>query len=162
MKKKVGYKFVKGDLRYTAKTLVTQNAVNFAVGFANALAGVGPGVMLQVIMMKMNMHPMVAERTGNLVAGVITTSSSICALYYQELPMDYGAVFGISAIIATTQGMTLRNWILKKSGDRYSVLVLLLFLMICCTFFSTTTLNLMDITTKMKAGEPVLEFRSYC
>ena len=102
MKKKVGFRFVKGDLKYTTKTLITQNVVNFAVGFSNALAGVGPGVMLQVIMMKMNMHPMVAERTGNLVAGVITTSSSICALYYQELPLDYGAVFGISAIIATS------------------------------------------------------------
>ena len=58
--------------------------------------------------------------------------------------------------------MTLRNWILKNCGGRYSVLVLLLFLMICATFLSTTTLNLMAITAKVKAGEPVLEFRSYC
>ena len=84
--------------------------MTFCVGFANALAGVGPGVMLQVLMMKkLSMHPMVAERTGNLLAGIITTSAFICAYYYGELPLGYGAVFGLTASIGTAKGMGLRD-----------------------------------------------------
>ena len=162
LKQRVGYRFVKGDLKFTPKTLLSQTAINFAVGFVNSLAGVGPGVVLMVLMMKLNMHPMVAERTANLVAAVITCASSICAVYYGELPVDYAACFGLISVIATAYGMKLRDWILNKSGGSYSILVLLLFLMILTTFVSTSTLNLIAITGKVQAGEPVLVFKSYC
>ena len=110
LKQRVGFKFVKGDLKYTPKMLLGISTMTFCVGFANALAGVGPGVMLQVLMMKkLSMHPMVAERTGNLLAGIITTSAFICAYYYGELPLGYGAVFGLTASIGTAKGMGLRD-----------------------------------------------------
>jgi len=158
----VGYRFVKGDLKFTPKTLLTQSAINFAVGLVNSLAGVGPGVVLMVLMMKLNMHPVVAERTANFVATSITLSSAICAVYYEELPVDYAAVFGFISMIATTQGMKMREWMINKSGGRYSNLVLMLLVMILVTFVSTSTLNLIAILGKIEAGEPVLEFRSYC
>jgi len=41
-------------------------------------------------------------------------------------------------------------------------MVLLLLLIILTTFTSTSTLNLLDILSKIEAGEPVLDFRSYC
>ena len=56
----------------------------------------------------------------------------------------------------------MRDWMISKSGGRYSNLVLMLLLVILVTFVSTSTLNLIAISGKMQAGEPVLEFRSYC
>ena len=101
MKLRVGYRFVKGDLKFTPKTLLTQSAICFVVGFVNSLAGVAPGVVLMVLMMKLGMHPEVAARTGSMVSTAICLSSAICAVYYGELPVDYAAVFAFTSMIAT-------------------------------------------------------------
>ena len=78
------------------------------------------------------------------------------------MPVDYGAMFGLISMIAAVIGMRLQGDILRKSGGRYSILVLILFIMILVTFVATTTLNLVTISEKAKAGLPLFEFKSYC
>ena len=108
------------------------------------------------------MHPIVSERTSNLVASVITCAAAICSVYYEELPVDYGILFGLISMIAAVIGMRCQGEILRKSGGRYSILVLMLFVMVLVTFVGTTALNLVTITEKAKAGLPILKFKSYC
>ena len=78
------------------------------------------------------------------------------------MPVDYGAMFGLISMIAAVIGMRLQADILRKTGGRYSILVLILFIMILVTFVATTSLNLVTISEKASAGLPVLKFKSYC
>ena len=162
LKKKVGYEFVAGDLDCTPKILFKVALTAFVVGFANALAGVGPGVMLQIEMLKMDIHPRVVERTANYIAFIMTLCSSMTAVFYDELPMDYAIVFGLMSMIATILGTMFRDVIIKKYQGRSAILVLLLFFMIIVTFISTTSISLHQIILKQEAGEKILEFKSYC
>jgi len=78
------------------------------------------------------------------------------------MPVDYGAMFGLISMIAAVIGMRLQADILRKTGGRYSILVLILFIMILVTFVATTSLNMVTISEKANAGLPVLKFKSYC
>ena len=145
LKKKLGYEFVTGDLDCTPKILFRVALTAFAVGFANALAGAGPGVMLQIEMLKMDIHPRVVERTANYVAFIMTLCSSMTAVFYNELPVDYALVFGLMSMIATMLGTVLRDVVINKTQGRGSILVLMLFIMIILTFISTTSISLNQI-----------------
>ena len=103
-----------GDLNCTPKMLLKVALTAFLVGIANALAGVGPGVMLQIEMLKMNIHPRVVERTANYIAFIMTLCSSMTAVFYNELPLDYAIVFGLMSMIATLIGKVLRDVIIDK------------------------------------------------
>jgi len=56
-KEKIGYQFVAGDNEVTPRFLVQIVIRTFAAGFANAVAGCGPGLMMTNILMKMQYHP---------------------------------------------------------------------------------------------------------
>ena len=56
-KEKIGYIFVAGDNKMTPTVLVEMVIRTFAAGFANAVAGCGPGVMMTNILLKMEYHP---------------------------------------------------------------------------------------------------------
>ncbi len=134
----------------------------FLVGFANALAGVGPGVMLQIEMLKMDIHPRVVERTANYIAFIMTLCSSITAVFYDKLPLDYAVVFGLMSMIATVLGKVFRDVIIEKQQGRSAILVLLLFLMIVATFISTTSISLNQFIQKQQASQKIFQFKSYC
>jgi uncharacterized membrane protein YfcA len=55
------------------------------------------------------MHPRVAERTSNLMAGIICSASATNALFYGNLPTDYGIVFSVMAAIGFLKGNQLRD-----------------------------------------------------
>jgi len=98
---KVNYTFVEGDLKYTPKLMFSLALGTFFVGFSNAAAGVAPGILLQVVMLSMGLHPQVSERTCNFIATSVSCTAGISAIYYKQMPYDYALAFSLISMFAT-------------------------------------------------------------
>ena len=81
-KKKVGYQFVPGDFECTGASVIKLPIFGFMIGFITALSGIGPGVMTNAILLKLNIHPRVATETGQLLGAYTAYGATICMLIY--------------------------------------------------------------------------------
>ena len=81
-KKKIGYEFVTGDFECTFSSVIKLPLFGWAIGFITALSGIGPGVMSNVVLMKLNVHPRVATETGQLLGAYIAYAATICMIIY--------------------------------------------------------------------------------
>lgn len=81
-KKKIGYEFVPGDFKCTARNVIKLPIFGAIIGFITALSGIGPGVMTNAILLKLDVHPRVATETGQLLGVYIAYGATICMLIY--------------------------------------------------------------------------------
>ena len=63
-KKQIGYQFVLGDLKCTKYNVLLLTLTGFAIGMTAAITGIGPGVMVNAVLLRLDMHPRVAAETG--------------------------------------------------------------------------------------------------
>ena len=63
-KKAIDYNFVPGDFKCTVRNVIVLPILAFAVGFVTAMSGVGSGIMLNTILLRLDLHPIVAVETG--------------------------------------------------------------------------------------------------
>ena len=63
----IGYEFVTGDFECTLKNAIRLPFAGFIIGFSTGLCGIGPGVMINAILLQLNVHPRVAGETGQLL-----------------------------------------------------------------------------------------------
>ena len=104
-KKEIGYQFVPGDLKCTGSNVAKLSLVGCIIGFITALTGIGAGVMTNAVLLRLDVHPLVASETGQAMGGLISFSASLCSLIYGQLKPDYGLVQAALAIIGTLIGM---------------------------------------------------------
>lgn len=63
-KKQLGYEFVPGDFKCTTRNALGLTWLGCLFGFMTAMTGIGPGVMTNALMLKLDVHPLVAGETG--------------------------------------------------------------------------------------------------
>lgn len=63
-KKTIGYTFVVGDLKCTTQNVIKLPILACCIGFVTALTGIGPGVMTNAVLLRLDLHPRVAAETG--------------------------------------------------------------------------------------------------
>ena len=81
-KKELGYQFVPGDFKCTASNVIKLPIFGCMIGFITAMSGIGPGVMTNAVLLKLNVHPRVATETGQLLGVYTAYGATICMLIY--------------------------------------------------------------------------------
>ena len=82
-KKAIDYSFVPGDFKCTVRNVIELPIFAFAVGFITAMSGIGPGIMLNTFLLRLDVHPIVAVETGQILGSYVAVGATICMIIYQ-------------------------------------------------------------------------------
>ena len=151
-----------GDFKCTKRNVINLTIAGCLIGFVTALTGIGPGVMTNVVLLRLDMHPLVAAETGQALGIPIAFASSICMLIYGRLKIDYGILQAILTIIATFIGMYLQDLTVKRSGGKYQYSILIMVISVIVTCVSMSSLTMKTIVDKHSEGVSVFDFQGYC
>ena len=137
-------------------------AMAFCIGFLTALSGIGPGVMVNAVLLKLDVHPRVATETGQLFGVYVGFRATICMLIYGQIKVDYSFVLNIMTILGTIFGMSIQNMIVERSGGKYQYTVLVMSITVAIVLVSSSSLTIATIIQKHHEGVNILEFKGYC
>lgn len=161
-KKSLDYYFVPGDFKCTTRNAVKLPLYGCLIGFITALSGIGPGVMTNAVLLKLNVHPRVASETGQLLGVYIAYGATISMLIYGQVKLDYSHVCNFMTLLGTFVGIFLQNELRRFAGgsDRYAVLIMALAVLVI--LFGSSSLTILSIAQNQAQGINVLKFDSYC
>ena len=161
-KKQIGYLFVPGDLKCTNKNAIILTLLGCLIGIISAITGLGAGVMINVILLRLDIHPRVAAETGQFMGLPIGWGAAICMLIYGQLRIDYAIVQGILTIVATHIGIQLQDLTVKRSGGKYQYQVLFMVITVILVCVSSASITALTINERNSQGLPIFRFESYC
>jgi uncharacterized membrane protein YfcA len=160
LKRKLGYRFARGDVPWTFTNTVIYPSCSFLVGIMSAFLGIGDGSMKAPLLLEMGLLPQIATATSGFM--ILTTSSSSAIQYWilGKLPTDYAVLFFINGFLSAAIGHFVVSTIVKKTG-RPSILVWILAIVICCSAFLMTGLGGYEIYRDWIVGR-YMGFKNPC
>jgi len=117
-KKSLGYNFTKGDQEFSSKTIIKLVTVAFTVAFFSGVAGLGPGLIFNSVLVQLDMHPAVASATGMYCTMFTTLAGTINILINKQLNMPFSALICLITFLGTMPGLYGQNWIVRKAKGR--------------------------------------------
>lgn len=149
------------NYNFTKKGIMKLQIFGFLIGLIGSFAGSGIAAMLTLGLTSFGLDPFVASPTTLLLTIMITFSSSL--LYWLSgLICWKTAVTNIALIlfVAILARATLYTWFLKKGKASY--LMLFIALIMCSALPSNIWKILPGVIEKIKDGQGVFEFGSFC
>eukprot|EP01080_Neovahlkampfia_damariscottae_P000215 gene215-4461_t len=126
-KKKLGYEFTEGDVKYSLKNTFLIPTVCLFAGIVAGLLGVGGGLVTGPVLLELGVLSQIS--TSSSAYMILFTSSSTTLQYFifGLLPWDYGLFFGFVGLIASIFGQVVVSWVVKKFGRPSWIVFLLAF-----------------------------------
>ncbi|OMJ70993.1 hypothetical protein SteCoe_30894 [Stentor coeruleus] len=157
IKNKLGYDFDTMDLNWTIKMILIVCIAGFIAGLAAGIVGVGGGLVMNPVMLRLGLRPEVSTATSSFM---VLFTATISMLQY-AVAGKLNFVYGLWALSFSLVGSILGVLVLKKLVEKYkrgSILVLLLALImgICAIIIPTYGI----IQYMGKSGED--NFKSFC
>ena len=106
-KEALGYRFVKGEISMTAKSIVKLAVIGFMAGFLNAGFGLGTTFVINPALIKMDQLPLVAGNTGIFMSMINNISSSIAVIIFGRANLAYGLIICIMSAVGAIPGIVL-------------------------------------------------------
>ena len=107
----LGYKFTKGDQEFSTRVIVKLFSVAFLVAIFSSLAGLGPGLIFNSMLVQLDMHPAVASATGMYCTMFTTLASTLIVLLNNGLNIPFAGLLIVMTIVGTLPGLKGQNWI---------------------------------------------------
>jgi nitrate/nitrite transporter NarK len=108
LKESLGYDFVKGELKMTRGQLLKLVLIGFTAGFLNAGFGLGSTFVINPMLIKMELPPLVAGNTGIFMSLINNISSTIAVIVFGRANIAYGVLIGVASAIGAYPGILLQ------------------------------------------------------
>lgn len=104
-KEKLGYEFSKGDQKFSNRVILKLILIAFIVAFFSGIAGLGPGLIFNSVLVQLDMHPAVASATGMYCTLFTTAAATINVLINQKLDLPFAGWICSMTLIGTLPGL---------------------------------------------------------
>lgn len=156
-KEVLGYDFDTMDLVWTKTIILTVILAGLIAGLAAGMVGVGGGIVMNPVMLRLGMRPEVSTATSSFMVLFTSTISLLQYTIAGKLEPVYGGITLAFSLVGSTLGIL----VLKKVVDKYkraSIIVLMLagILSLCAVIIPTYGI-INYVGSKEEDG-----FRSYC
>lgn len=133
-KKKLGYKFAKGDIQWNLCNLLVYPTFFCLAGFFASLLGIGSGMLKAPLLVELGLEPVVAAATSTYM--ILFTASITVAQYtfLGRMPFDYGMWFAGTGFLAALIGQLVIGYIVKRYKMQSLIVFLLVAVMIISVF----------------------------
>jgi len=122
LKKRIGYKYVEGDIEWDGTATLVYPAICSLAGFFAGMFGIGGGIVKGPLMLAMGVHPEVASATSACMILFTAFTATTSFLVFGLLIYDYAGVCVVIGFVATYFGQVGLTVIMKRHG-RYSFIV---------------------------------------
>ena len=104
LKKRLGYKYRKGDVEWTPANTIIYPCICFFAGFFAGLFGVGGGIVKGPLMLQMGVNPLVASATVAVMIMYTSIAATTMFIAFGTLTWDYAIFLFILGLLATVVG----------------------------------------------------------
>ena len=151
------YDFDTNDLKWKKHTIFLVSFAGFIAGLAAGIIGIGGGLVMNPVMLRLGMRPEVSTATSSFM--VLFTSTISMVQYAIAGKLNY--IYGLWVIMFSLVGSSLGILVLKKIVDHYkrsSIIVMLLaVLMGTCAIIIPTYGIIQYLNSSQDDG-----FKNYC
>ena len=116
LKERVKYRYLEGDMRWSARSTVLYPCICFFAGFFAGMFGVGGGIVKAPLMLAMGVHPAVASATSATMILFTSFTATTSFFVYGLVVYDYSVVCFIVGFLSTYAGQVGLNHIMKNSN----------------------------------------------
>jgi len=155
------YEYDSGDLHWDLKKTVIVGTVGFIAGLGAGLLGIGVGLVMNPVMLRMGVRPEVAAASSSFM---ILFAASFATIQYFEAGMvdpAYGLWLLVTAFIGSAIGIFSLTKLVQKY-DRASLLVILLSVLLCLAAVMILTYGIIDTVDKESKGTAEYGFSEFC
>lgn len=156
-KETLGYDFDTMDLAWTKKIIITVIIAGFIAGLAAGMVGVGGGIVMNPVMLRLGMRPEVSTATSSFMVLFTSTISLLQYAIAGKLDLFFGGITLACSLVGSTLGIL----VLKRVVDKYkraSIIVLMLAgILALCAIVIPTYGIVSYVNSNEKDG-----FRDYC
>lgn len=157
VKIKIGYDFDLNDLKWKKSMILIVSSSGFIAGLAAGVIGVGGGLVMNPVMLRLGLRPEVSTATSSFM--VLFTSTISMLQYAIAGKLNY--VYGMWTLMFSLVGSCLGILVIKKLVDKYkrsSIIVMLLaLLMASCAIIIPTYGLIQYLSSSEEDG-----FKNYC
>ena len=138
----IGYDFDTNDLKWRKGTIFIVTSAGFTAGLAAGIVGVGGGLVMNPVMLKLGMRPEVSTATSSFM---VFFTASISVLQYAiagKVNFDYGMWTVMFSLVGSCLGIM----VLRRVVDKYkrsSIIVMLLAILLGSCFIIIPTYGLL-------------------
>ena len=161
-KKELGYNFTKGDQEFSTRVIVKLVSVAFLVAIFASLAGLGPGIVFNSMLVQLDMHPAVASATGMYCTMFTTLACTLIVILNAELNIPYAGLLIVITLLGTLPGLKGQNWIVQKAKGRTQFTVAILFSFILLQLVTILPLSVIESVRASDQGEDPLGLKDLC
>lgn len=104
LKKRVGYKYRKGDVEWNPTNTIIYPCICFFAGFFAGLFGVGGGIVKGPLMLQMGVNPLVASATVAVMIMYTSVAATTMFIAFGTLTWDYAMFLFVLGLLATVVG----------------------------------------------------------
>jgi len=104
LKKRLGYKYRKGDVEWNPTNTIIYPCVCFFAGFFAGLFGVGGGIVKGPLMLQMGVNPLVASATVAVMIMYTSVAATTMFIAFGTLTWDYAIFLFVLGLLATVVG----------------------------------------------------------
>jgi uncharacterized membrane protein YfcA len=158
LKKEVlGYDFDTMDLVWSKKIIATVIFAGFLAGLAAGMVGVGGGIVMNPVMLRLGMRPEVSTATSSFMVLFTSTISMLQYAIAGKLDPFYGFITLAFSLVGSTLGILVLKKIIEKY-KRASIIVMLLALILSACAIVIPTWGIYNYTRSNQSDG----FRDYC
>lgn len=114
LKKRLGYKYQKGDVEWNPRNTIIYPCICFFAGFFAGLFGVGGGIVKGPLMLQMGVNPMVASATVAVMIMYTSVAATTMFVAFGTLTWDYGIFLFVLGLAATVVGQFGVSYLVQK------------------------------------------------
>lgn len=118
-KKRVGYKYIEGDIQWNPRSTIVYPVICCAAGFFAGMFGVGGGIVKGPLMLAMEVHPAVASASSACMILFTSFTATTSFVVFGLLDMEYASICFFIGFVATYFGQ-IGLGILMKRAQRNS------------------------------------------
>jgi hypothetical protein len=104
LKKRLGYKYIKGDVEWNHKNTIVYPCICFFAGFFAGLFGIGGGIVKGPLMLYMGINPLVASGTVAVMIMYTSVAATTMFIAFGTLTWDYAVFLFVVGLLATVVG----------------------------------------------------------
>ena len=163
VKKTFGYEASPDEAQWTYGKLAIYTTYGFFIGALSSTFGIGGGMLLSPILLRLNLPPEVASATSGLFV-LFTTAASTCLFIAGGYwPWDYGLVTGGVSVASAFTSIYLVAGIVKKCKKPYLIIYIMAFIIFASAVTICASGLYQDSEKYGSLGDSAIwQFHSYC
>jgi uncharacterized membrane protein YfcA len=114
VKKRVGYQYVEGDIKWDHRATLVYPVICCLAGFFAGMFGIGGGIVKGPLMLAMGVHPAVSSATSACMILFTSFTATTSFVVFGLLMWDYAYVALVIGFLATLVGQIGLSYLMKK------------------------------------------------